>query len=228
MTACLILIRHAQASFDDDNYDRLSVQGERQARSLAGWWRDSGLRARYLLGGGLERHARTAAPLLQACGGVLVTEPGLREFDHREIFYRQRPDLLDPAALAAWKAEYDYPGRFELTWRAALARWMDPRHGADYQEAWPAFRSRCLAAVAERLAALDDGEVALAFTSSGPMAVLLQACWGGDDASFVAVQGALFNTGMTECWRDPAARGPGRPGQVNACPHLPPALRTRR
>ncbi|MDE3011418.1 MAG: histidine phosphatase family protein [Pseudomonadota bacterium] len=230
MSARLVLVRHAQASFDADDYDRLTPLGERQARALADWWRDAEAAPRSCWTGGLRRQAQTAAPLLAACPGVPLLEcVALREFDHREIFYRQRPDLLPPAALADWKAQPDYARRFDATWRAALGRWMDPRHAADYTEAWPAFQARCLSGIRQLLGRLAPGETALAFTSSGPLAVVLAACAGPDQGhDFADIQGRLFNTGLTELRADAEGYGRGRLDRVNALPHLDSGLHTLR
>lgn len=230
MSACLLLVRHAQAAFDEDDYDHLSPLGERQAQALAGWWSSAApARPLRVVGGGLRRHRQTAAPLLAALGAEWSEHAGLAEFDHREIFYRLRPDLLDPAALARWKREPgDHASRFSATWQAALARWMDATHAGDYREPWPRFRARCLAALAELAASLGEGQTLLVFTSSGPIAAALASAWQGGDASFAAIQDCLWNAGISEFWRAGAAAVPGRPGQVNACPHLPADLRSLR
>lgn len=230
MSACLVLLRHAQASFDHDEYDRLSPLGERQAAALAEGWPACWAPPQRCLSGDQRRQRDTAAPLLRRWSGLrLQVDPRLREFDHREIFYRAHPTLRDPAALAAWKAlPGDYQARFEAAWTAALARWRDPAWRADYAEPWTAFQARCLSAVGTHLAALAEGESALLVTSSGVIAAVLDACWGAEGAAFVGLQGALFNAGGSELWREPGAGALGRPGQVNACPHLESVLRTRR
>lgn len=230
MSGRLVLVRHAQASFDADDYDRLTPLGGRQAQALADWWRDGQAPPRSCWTGGLRRQAQTAAPLLSFYAGVPLLEcAALREFDHSEIFYRQRPDLLPSAALAAWKAQPDYAQRFDATWRAALERWMDARHAADYAEPWPVFQARCLAGIRELLGRLAADETTLAFTSSGPLAVLLAACAGPEQArDFADIQGSLFNTGLTELRADPEASGPGRLVRANALPHLDTGLQTLR
>ena len=231
MSVGLLLVRHAQASFDHDDYDRLSPLGERQAQMLADHWRDRSESFAWCLTGTLQRQIATAAPLQAGSPGLAMqVDPRLDEYDHRGIFYAARPDLLDPAILAHWKASTtDYAQAFEETWSAALDRWMSGRHDADYRESWIQFRKRCLAAITDALARVPTAGCGLVFTSAGPLASVLQSCWSLPDAGLATAQAALYNTGLTELWRDPLAPGPGRLGQVNAIPHLQdPAWRTRR
>jgi len=233
MRARLVLVRHGQAAFDQDEYDRLSPLGERQAIAFGRWWRqhDASPLTR-CWSGPLQRQRLTAALAGQGAAAAgapgevwppVEEAPGLREFDHREIFYRYRPELRDPTALAAWKAAAPpYPSTFEATWQAALQRWMGGQHDADYGESWPAFRTRCLATIAGLLADLGGEGVGLAFTSSGPIAVLLLACRGLPDKRFPEVQSALANGGFTEVFsgRDADRPAPGRLGRVDLTPHL--------
>ena len=56
----LVLVRHGQASFFSDDYDRLSEMGERQSRALAEYWLKSGVAFDEVYTGTLVRQKRTA------------------------------------------------------------------------------------------------------------------------------------------------------------------------
>ena len=230
----VLLVRHAQAAFDQDDYDRLSPLGWRQAARLGAWWRAESCVPDAVWTGGLRRQVETARACLAALAAQgqgmppLRVEPALREFDHREIFYRHRPDLLDAAALARWKQESaDYSATFAQTYGAALARWMDGRFGADYAESWPQFQARCLGGVSALIAAaVNHGHGCIAvFTSAGPISTIIQACRDVPDAQLAALQSSLANTGVTELQVVPSAAS-GAPvstwqlHSVNATPHL--------
>jgi broad specificity phosphatase PhoE len=235
--APLVLVRHAQASFDEDDYDRLSELGATQAQTLGRWWARSASLPAQCWSGGMRRQQDTAllaaAAAAQVTGGIswptLSVDERLREYDHRAIFYAHRPELRTAQALAEWKqSSPDYGQLFTSTWSAALQRWMDGDHDADYPETWPAFRARCLAALQERQRANpgNDGPV-LIFTSSGPISVLIQACRDLSDAELATLQSGLVHTGITELWPAPdgtPAHCPGRLEEVNATPHLPPLV----
>jgi broad specificity phosphatase PhoE len=235
----LTLVRHAQAAFDDDDYDRLSPLGRVQAARLGEWWRAIGRRPEVFWSGGMRRHDQTAQDCAKALasGGAAATpgelrvEARLREFDHREVFYAHRPDLRDRAALERWKAEgADYPARFERTYAEALSRWIGGTQPGDYSETWSQFRARCLDGLAAILASDAPETDRVLFTSSGPISVLVQACWGIADAQIGALQASLRNCALTELSAVvnapagatglPHAGQPWRLGAVNACPHL--------
>ena len=55
----LFLVRHAQASLGEDNYDQLSPLGMRQSLRLGEYWRELGLTFDTVLCGTLQRHAQT-------------------------------------------------------------------------------------------------------------------------------------------------------------------------
>ncbi len=203
----LHLVRHGQASFDSDDYDQLSALGTRQADCLGQWWRAQGLSADAVWHGGMRRHLQTAQGWQAAQASStppLQIHPGLREFDHREVFFAHRPDLRDAAALQAWKAAPgDYALRFADTYAQAQARWLAGMHPADYTESWTAVSTRVLAALVELSHALQplarqQGTAdALVFTSAGPISAVIQQLrqWPVDRVA--TLQSGLHNAGVT-------------------------------
>ncbi|MFA6245264.1 MAG: phosphoglycerate mutase family protein, partial [Candidatus Hydrogenedentales bacterium] len=57
----LTVVRHGQASFHEDDYDKLSPLGEEQARSLGTYWARHGIRFDHVVSGPLVRQRRSAA-----------------------------------------------------------------------------------------------------------------------------------------------------------------------
>ena len=57
----LWLVRHAQASFGTDDYDRLSELGHRQSRWLGQWFADRDIVFDRVVTGSLRRHRETLA-----------------------------------------------------------------------------------------------------------------------------------------------------------------------
>lgn len=88
----ILAIRHAQASFDADDYDQLSPLGEDQALRLGRWLaadRDIGFDA--VVVGAMRRHQQTLAGIEQAFAEAGRTLPeaeidaGFNEFDHGAV-----------------------------------------------------------------------------------------------------------------------------------------------
>ena len=218
MTRDIVLVRHAQASFGADDYDRLSPLGVQQAGTLGAWLGQAGIVPGAIAIGPRLRHRQTAELSLQAAGLDLPMQvlPGLDEIDHVELLSRLRPDLADGDAFRAELRAQDDPQRaFQRMFEQAVARWMAGTHDADYACTWPRFRENVLQALAQ-LAALDAGPV-WAFTSGGPIGIL-----SGDAVGLPAGQGfrmswPLVNTGLTRM--RPGKRGNTLVG-YNAWPHL--------
>jgi broad specificity phosphatase PhoE len=55
----LYLVRHGQASFGSDDYDRLSELGARQCERLGEYFRAKGLRFDGVITGTLKRHVQS-------------------------------------------------------------------------------------------------------------------------------------------------------------------------
>lgn len=195
----LLLIRHGQASFRAADYDRLSALGEEQSRRLGVWLTDSGSAPDLVAIGPRQRHLRTAELALSAANldRPLLQFEGLDEVDHHELLARLRPDLAEPDALRAELKQAKDPYRaFQQMFEAAIARWIDGTHDADYSLTWAAFRERALHAL-QTLAA-QDAKTIWAFTSGGPIAVLVNSLIDAPIAQTFKLSWPLVNTSLTQ------------------------------
>ena len=217
----LLLIRHGQASFGAADYDQLSPLGEQQSRRLGAWLRETASAPALIASGTLRRHAQTLQQCVDAAGvdATRLTLPGLDELDHVEILNRHRPDLAGHAALSAELARSDDPPRaFQKIFAAAVARWIGGGHDGEYARSWPDFRTQALGALqalAERAAA-DEGDI-WAFTSGGPIAVIVTELLGVPMQRTFALSWPLVNTGLT---RLRLGRRQHQLITYNAWPHL--------
>ncbi len=195
----LLLIRHGQASFGADEYDRLSDIGQTQSRVLGAWLAANDTPPDVIAIGPRQRHRRTAEICRQAAGfdaDLLVLE-GLDELDHVEVLARHRPDLADADALRTeLRAAADPRRRFQQVFAAAIARWSSGDFDGQYTRSWPQFRAATLAAL-HALASHRKQRI-WAFTSGGPIAVMVNAVLDAPPARALQLSWPLVNTGMTE------------------------------
>ncbi|MCC7411892.1 MAG: histidine phosphatase family protein [Gammaproteobacteria bacterium] len=199
----LYLVRHGQASFGADDYDRLSPAGLRQAELLADHWLALDRRLDAVYAGSLVRQRDTAATVAQrfrAAGRPLRHADPSHEFDE----YAFQPLLerhaceqgaalpLDWAELARDRAA------FHRFLESALHAWTRGALVADGAETWLQFRARCVAGLERVMRELGQGRSAAVFTSAGAIGAIVQHVLGLNDARTVALKLTLYNCSVTK------------------------------
>lgn len=107
----IILIRHGQASFGAEDYDRLSDLGHQQARWLGEHFAALDLRFDRLICGDLRRHRETVAGMVDGIGGGVrggqgpEIDPRLNEmqYEQLETAFCAANDCSPPASAAEFR-----------------------------------------------------------------------------------------------------------------------------
>lgn len=138
--AYFYLVRHGQASFAAQNYDRLSSLGEQQARSLGEYYRASGVMFDAVLTGDMVRQADTGTAILAGQRARLRTDvqPNLNECDMHQlvdVYPRRFPDE---------RPGHDASARvFFSLLKKAFKQWREGGlEQAHLPETWPRFKQR--------------------------------------------------------------------------------------
>jgi len=203
----LILIRHGQASFGTDDYDRLSPLGFEQARCLGKYFAERGIEFQRVVSGTLRRHRET----LQGTGIDAEPEllPSLNEFDFFglvRIFLQQNPDY--------GAVDFGNVREFFLALRKALPLWSEG--GIDNPpESWESFQAR----IRDSLHALiaTDVERVLVVSSGGPISALLREVLQLSVRHMMDINLQTANTSIT---RLHFKNGKARLQSFNGIPHL--------
>jgi broad specificity phosphatase PhoE len=177
------LVRHGQASFGSDDYDRLSERGYAQAVALGQSWEASGFLPTYAVAGAMKRHAQTAIAALDAAGpsdGYDV-DAGWDEFPHESVVEAYAPGVVS-----------EDPKEFQKIFVSAVSRWASGEHDDEYPEPYAHFTSRVLAAFDRLTGSLGRGESAVVFTSGGPLAVVAAHLLAGDAPTWTPQAQALW------------------------------------
>lgn len=206
----IYLVRHGQASFGAADYDQLSDLGVEQGRLLGEWFTKCGQGFHHVVTGGMLRHRQTADACIGALPTTLQTDSdwlsdvGFNEYDHEEVLVRHRPDFAEHGAVKRFLAETDNAKRaFQEIFQIAMARWMSGEHDADYNEPWPVFRNRCVAAFERVLAAAAPSQNIIIFTSGGTISTLCQYALGLQDKKVAELNWSLVNTAVTKLFYQP-------------------------
>jgi broad specificity phosphatase PhoE len=182
------LVRHGQASFGGDDYDRLSDLGRQQAEAAGRWLRDRGLRRPVAVHGSLRRQRDTATLALAAAGHPVEprVDPRWDEYDHI--------DLVRRYASAHGDEEPRTSREFQVLLDAALTAWVE--HGDD--GGWPAFTAHVRDGLHDLVEGLDRGQDAVVFTSAGVIATVCADLLGTGAAGLVALNRVAVNGAVTK------------------------------
>ncbi|HEY4948717.1 MAG TPA: histidine phosphatase family protein [Candidatus Acidoferrales bacterium] len=184
----LLLVRHAQASFLEPNYDKLSPLGETQSRLLGEHWAQRKIVFDRVSVGPCARHKDTVKLVSAAYheAGLNFPEPQtLPEFDEyhaEEVLRATLPALLEKDQNirdlhAAFQTAADTTAQrktFQKLFAAVIGDWVHGVVRAEGVETWPEFCSRVNSGLVSFLSAGKHGEKAAIFTSGGPIAVAAQ------------------------------------------------------
>jgi broad specificity phosphatase PhoE len=181
----LVLVRHAQASFLQPNYDKLSELGETQARLLGEYWVRHKVRFDRVCSGPCVRQKDTAGIVRAAyrAAGIEFPEPAvLAEFDEYSgdaVMQRALPGLLESDAKIqslhhTFKNAKDSAERhrtFQKIFEAVIVKWVSGELNLDALESWGAFCARVHRGFSQFLSAGGTGERLAIFTSGGPVSL---------------------------------------------------------
>jgi broad specificity phosphatase PhoE len=217
----LLVVRHAQASFRSDDYDRLSELGQRQARVLADHWTERRVRPDAVWVGPRLRHRQTCDAVAAAYRehGLHWPEPrrldDLDEHHGQQILRAMLPRLVEADPATADLVRRHRAGEPEAArdylrlYHRVLHRWIrgepgpaDPdggdTGGAEAGEPWTDFRQRVRRAVEVVTADAGSGRTVAAFTSGGVMAAVAGLALGIDDARILELSWVTRNASYSE------------------------------
>ncbi len=203
MATELWLVRHGQASFDSQDYDRLSELGWQQANWLGAHLAEMETSFERIAAGRLRRQQETAEAIATALSGSVETVPGLEEYD--------ADTLMANAGFADRDPGLSRSEHFRRL-RGVLIDWS--REQAVGAETWAEFRGRIMDAVADLTA--RQGRV-LAASSGGAIAMVLTEVLGLGAERMVDLNLQARNTGIT---RLVFTSRTVYVNMVNAIPHL--------
>ncbi len=218
----LILVRHGQASFGADSYDKLSEKGIEQVKILARHWRELDEQFDAIYSGTLLRQRETANELLSLVGTSLVENPAFNEYNGDPIM---RVYLRDHAADEGFEQPIAWPikdeRQFQTVFEAACAKWirgeLNPGSGEENFEHWSAFQTRVYEAIDEIMNNHDKGARVIISTSGGVIAMILQRVLQFPDHGVITTNWMVRNSSVS---RIKYGQGKVSLTQFNSLPHL--------
>lgn len=205
----LMVVRHAQASFGTDNYDKLSELGHRQSAVLGAYLKDLGWVPDRLVTGTLVRQQETLASM--GLADAPETHAGFNEYDfHNLLSVRFSGDVPAPV-MGDRKTHFRTLRETILEWQAGGLVGSD--------ESWIDFETR----VADALAFATDTKArrVLVISSGGAIGQLVSSAMGAPKPQMMELNLQMRNTSITRFVF--SSRGMGLM-EFNSLPHMTPDI----
>lgn len=209
----LYLVRHGQASFASENYDRLSELGRQQSAWLGEHFAARGIVFARAVCGTLDRQRQTARALLDAMGSAqsALEHPGWNEYSGDALYKAYLGE-----GWSAARAKGDVRG-FYRTIKAALADWSQDKLPGPLPETWSEFGARVGAAMRAACADLPADACVLAATSGGAIGRGVADLLHAPAQAAIELNLQYRNSGFCEVFVSPKSM---RLISFNCIPHL--------
>lgn len=208
----LFLVRHGQASFFEDDYDKLSVIGERQSVELAKYWINEGLHFDRVYTGTLKRQTRTAAVMAETyrAAGHSWPEPrvlpGLNEYPADEVMGTLLPTMCEKEErFRALKEDYDAADNekdryrtFHRLLEAIMAVWVSGDVESNGLMSWTEFSDNVRGALHEVMSVKESGLDIAVVSSGGPIGVSVQSTLEAPDIKAAELNWRIHNCSYTQ------------------------------
>ncbi|MEJ2513744.1 MAG: histidine phosphatase family protein [Gammaproteobacteria bacterium] len=198
----LYLIRHGQASFGAEDYDRLSERGRRQAALLGEHLSRTRPPFDAVYTGRMRRQSDTASAAGLGGEGEAETLAALDEYDHMSVIRAYLPLFLEkeggrkglgPEDLVA---DHD---AFEAAFRFMVRAWMDDTpHQQPGMETWQQFCDRVAGGLDAMVRQSRPGSRIAAVTSGGVVAAALRQVLGLSNSRTLSVNWSIYNASVTQ------------------------------
>ncbi len=201
----ILLIRHGQASFGEDNYDRLSPIGVRQAKIVARHLSKLKKSFDAVYCGTMERQVKTAQELYECCKDMKITLPELLqsasfdEYDSLTVWEALIPQMIeeDPSITEDLKQVYTDKKYFQKLFEAVMNRWISGSFDRSGIPKWSDFKKRVGQGITEIMHQHGAKKQLLIFTSGGPISATIQLALGISDQKTMAISWQIMNASIT-------------------------------
>jgi broad specificity phosphatase PhoE len=196
----IYVVRHGQAAFGTDDYDRLTPTGFMQARLLGAYFGLRQVRFDAVYTGTLRRHAETAQGIFEGNAAGDAPDPrrsaGFDEYSSEALVLALKGVHAAPAPAAVRRDPLIVREHFRVLKEALLA-WTEDRIRPVGMPVWGAFQDGAVSALIEARQDFPDGNV-LVVSSGGPIAAIVAAALHAPPQTAVELNLRMRNTSLTE------------------------------
>jgi len=185
----LVLVRHGQARPFEENSDRLTYLGVRQAHALGKYWAGRATRWDQVWSGTLERQRKTAVEVTSCYFEAGIEFPALQE---SEAFNEYAVPIPDAALHEVQVAPANQRNRiFQAVIETAMAEWMRTPE-------FTSFHERVTEGLKLLMQSAPPKSRIAVFTSGGPIGVSVQTVLRAPVEQAIEINWRIRNCSLTE------------------------------
>lgn len=202
----LYLVRHGQASFGTDNYDRLSALGAEQAAYLRDHLRLQGEPVQGIVSGSLQRQRTTAEIIAEAFAAPVQLQSNFDEYDASRLLRlhaeRSGSPLID---LQGSDGRID-PRAFQRRLETVGLAWLRGELAAPEVESWADFRARIAEGLESLMRTQRGAQRIVVCTSAGVIGAAVGHVLDLPDTEALKLSWSVFNASVTRIQYDERRR----------------------
>ena len=171
----IYVVRHGQASFGSENYDRLSENGIKQSEVLGCFFKKAGIYFDEIYCGSLLRQTDTASIVLKAMKNDFLTPyiiDGLNEYDHSALIHSAADQLQEIKDGLGNSPESRK--KFQKLFSKIVNSWIKKELFSSGLPTYEAYCGNVLSAFEKITLSENRKKKICVFTSGGPVSVLLE------------------------------------------------------
>lgn len=196
----IYLVRHGQASFGTDDYDRLSDTGREQVRQLGNYFAELGERIDRIYSGSLRRQTETAELIAQSFTDAppIAIEPAFDEYDSDLILHTFARSLTpEQLAEAGWPQLRTDRRKFQFFLERAARAWVEARIEAEEMTPWRGFHGRITSALESIMRTEGRSKTLIISTSGGVIGTVVAHVMGLSNHIGLELNWAVHNASIT-------------------------------
>ena len=200
----LYMIRHGQASFGTENYDRLSPTGIRQADILAAHIERCKITANIFYSGEMKRQIDTASPAVLRSRQKNPGSPGLtidgsfNEYSSQDLMVTFARKIAVDDFGEDIETIYGDRKKFQRLFERILSGWANGTYKKDGLATWEEFASRVWDGMKRIMTEHPSGKTVVIFTSGGPISAMVQKSLKLSNDSAIRLGWQIANASLTK------------------------------